>query len=151
YEFLVVAAGERRVRTQTGFVLEATHGLRALDRADTIVVPGWVDPELPPPPTLARALVRAHARAQRIASLSTGAFVLAAAGLLHGRRATTHWMYADLLRERHPEIEVDPQVLYVADDRVMTSAGTVAGIDLCLYIVACDHGAEVAAAVARRM
>jgi AraC family transcriptional activator FtrA len=151
YEFVVVAAGERRVRTQTGFVLEATHGLRALGRADTIVVPGWVDPDVPPPPALARALVRAYDRGARIVSICTGAFVLAAAGLLEGRRATTHWMYADLLQERYPEVDVDPRVLYLADDRVMTSAGTGAGIDLCLYIVACDHGADVAAAVARRM
>ncbi len=151
YEFLVVAAGARRVRTQTGFVLEATHGLRALDRADTIVVPGWVDPDVPPPPALTRALVRAHDRGARIFSICTGAFVLAAAGLLDGRRATTHWMYADLLAKRFPQVEVDPRVLYVVEDRVMTSAGTGAGIDLCLYVVACDHGAEVAATVARRM
>src|SRR6478609_12093213 len=78
YEFLVVAAGAKRVRTQTGFVLEATHGLRALGRADTIVVPGWADPELPPPPALIRALVRAHDRGARIFSICTGAFVLAA-------------------------------------------------------------------------
>ncbi|MFL6006836.1 MAG: helix-turn-helix domain-containing protein [Gaiellaceae bacterium] len=151
YEFLVVAARERRVRTQTGFVLEATHGLRALERADTIVVPGWADPDVPPPPALTRALVRAHDRGVRVFSICTGAFVLAAAGLLDGRRATTHWMYADLLAERYPQIDVDPRVLYVVEDRVMTSAGTGAGIDLCLYVVACDHGAEVAATVARRM
>jgi len=151
YEFLVVAVGDRRVRTQTGFILEATHGLRALDRADTIVVPGWVDPEVQPPPALTRALVRAYERGARIVSICTGAFVVAAAGLLDGRRATTHWMFADLLRERFPEVDVDPHVLYVADDRVMSSAGTASGIDLCLHIVACDHGADVAATVARRM
>ena len=151
YEFLVVAARNRRVRTQTGFTLEATHGLRALERADTIVVPGWVDPQVPPPPALTRALLRAHDRGARVFSICTGAFVLAAAGLLDGRRATTHWMYADRLAERYPQIDVDPRVLYVVEDRVMTSAGTGAGIDLCLYVVACDHGAEVAATVARRM
>ena len=151
YEFLVVAARNRRVRTQTGFTLEATHGLRALERADTIVVPGWVDPEVPPPPALTRALLRAHDRGARVFSICTGAFVLAAAGLLDGRRATTHWMYADRLAERYPQIDVDPRVLYVVEDRVMTSAGTGAGIDLCLYVVACDHGAEVATTVARRM
>src|SRR4051794_201893 len=151
YEFLVVAARNRRVRTQTGFTLEATHGLRALERADTIVVPGWVDPDVPPPPALTRALLRAHDRGARVFSICTGAFVLAAAGLLDGRRATTHWMYADRLAERYPQIDVDPRVLYVVEDRVMTSAGTGAGIDLCLYVVACDHGAEVAATVARRM
>ena len=151
YEFLVVAAGHRRVRTQTGFTLEATHGLRALDRADTVVVPGWIDPDVPPSRPLVRALVRAYERGDRIVSICTGAFVLAAAGLLDGRRATTHWLYADLLQERYPEVDVDPRVLYVAEDRVMTSAGTAAGIDLCLHIVACDHGADVAATVARRM
>jgi transcriptional regulator GlxA family with amidase domain len=151
YEFLVVAARDRRVRTQTGFVLEATHRLRALGRADTVVVPGWIDPEVPPPPALVRALVTAHDRGARIVSICTGAFVLAAAGLLDGRRATTHWMYADRLQERYPDVDVDPHVLYVADDNVMTSAGTGAGIDLCLHIVACDHGADVAATVARRM
>jgi len=151
YEFLVVAAGSRRVRTQTGFTLEATHGLRALDRADTVVVPGWIDPDVPPSRPLVRALARAYERGDRIVSICTGAFVLAAAGLLDGRRATTHWLYADLLQERYPEVDVDPRVLYVAEDRVMTSAGTAAGIDLCLHIVARDHGAEVAATVARRM
>jgi transcriptional regulator GlxA family with amidase domain len=151
YEFLVVAARKKRVRTQTGFVLEATHGLRALARADTIVVPGWIDPEVAPPPALARALIAAHARGARIVSICTGAFVLAAAGLLDGRRATTHWLYAGRLQARYPEIEVDPHVLYVADDDVMTSAGTGAGIDLCLHIVERDHGADAAAAVARRM
>ena len=93
----------------------------------------------------------AHDRGARIVSICTGAFVLAAAGLLDGRRATTHWMYADRLQERYPSVDVDPHVLYVADDNVMTSAGTGAGIDLCLHIVACDHGADVAATVARRM
>ena len=151
YEFLVVAAGERRVRTQTGFVVEATHGLPSLARADTIVVPGWSSPDAPPSPALARALRAADARGARIVSICTGAFVLAAAGLLDGRRATTHWMFADALRERHPQVDLDPDVLYVVDGNVMTSAGTAAGIDLCLHLVAVDHGADVAAAVSRRM
>jgi len=151
YEFLVVAAGERRIRTQTGFVLEATHGLRALARAGTIVVPGWSSPQVDPSPQLVRALRAADARGARILSICTGAFVLAAAGLLDGRRATTHWMYADELQARYPDVQVDPDVLYVAESNVMTSAGTAAGIDLCLHIVALDHGADAAAAVARRM
>src|SRR5215831_4226952 len=92
YSFRVVAAGDRRVRTQTGFVIEATHGLAALRHADTIVVPGWSSPELEPSAALVRALRAAHDRGARIASICTGAFVLAAAGLLDGRRATTHWM-----------------------------------------------------------
>ena len=151
YEFLVVAAGERRVRTQTGFTIQAPHGLDALERADTIVVPGWSDPEDEPSAALKRALVQAHERGARLVSLCTGAFVLAASGLLDGRRATTHWMYAERLQRRYPQVRLDPDVLYVAKDNVMTSAGTAAGIDLCLHLVALDHGENAAAAVARRL
>jgi transcriptional regulator GlxA family with amidase domain len=151
YEFLVVAAGDRRVRTQTGFVLEAPHGLDQLRRADTIVLPGWSDPTDEPSDALKDALVEAYERGARLVALCTGAFALAATGLLDGRRATTHWMYADRLQHRHPLIELDPDVLYVVDDRLMTSAGTAAGIDLCLHIVAVDHGLDVAATVARRL
>src|SRR5215213_2722406 len=151
YEFLVVAARERRVRTQTGFVVEAPFGLEELERADTIVVPGWSDPEDEPSDALKGSLVAAHARGARIVSLCTGAFVLAAAGLLDDRRATTHWMYAERLARRYPRVRLDPSVLYVAEGNVMTSAGTAAGIDLCLHLVALDHGVEVAATVARRL
>jgi AraC family transcriptional activator FtrA len=151
YEFLLVAAGDRRVRTQTGFAIETPHGLEALARADTIVIPGWSDPEDEPSSALIDALLSAHARGARLASLCTGAFVLAATGVLDDRRATTHWMYADRLRRRYPRIRVDPDVLYVADGRLMTSAGTVAGLDLCLHVVSLDHGVDVAAAVARRL
>lgn len=151
YEFLVVAAGDRRVRTQTGFYLDAPHGLEALRRADTIVLPGWSDPEDEPSDALKRALVKAYERGARLVALCTGAFALAATGLLDGRRATTHWMYAERLHKRHPRVVLDPDVLYVVDDRLMTSAGTAAGIDLCLHIVATDHGVDVAATVARRL
>jgi len=150
YEFLVVAAGDRRVRTQTGFVIEAPHGLDALERADTIVVPGWSDPEDEPSEALTGALVAAHDRGARIVSVCTGAFVLAAAGLLDSRRATTHWLYADRLRARC-SAQIDPDVLYVEDRGVFTSAGTAAGIDLFLYLVALDHGVHVANRVARRI
>jgi AraC family transcriptional activator FtrA len=151
YDFLVVAAGDRRVRTQTGFVIEAPLGLGALDRADTIVVPGWASPAVEPSGELIAALRRAHLRGARVVSICTGAFVLAAAGLLDGRRATTHWMYVDELQRRYPDVELDPSVLYVVDGTIMTSAGTAAGIDLCLHIVTADYGADVAATVSRRM
>jgi transcriptional regulator GlxA family with amidase domain len=151
YAFLVVAAGDRRVRTQTGFVMEAPLGLDALDRADTIVVPGWAAPEVEPGEELLAALRRAHDRGARIVSICTGAFVLAAAGLLDGRRATTHWLFADDLQRSYPRVDVDPSVLFVVDGTIMTSAGTAAGIDLCLHIVTTDYGADVAAAVARRL
>jgi AraC family transcriptional regulator, transcriptional activator FtrA len=151
YEFLVVAAGNRRVRTQTGFFIDAPYGLEALERADTIVVPGWSDPDDEPSEALKASLVAAHERGARLVSLCTGAFVLAATGLLDDRRATTHWMYAERLVRRYPRVRIDPDVLYVVDDRLMTSAGTAAGIDLCLHLVALDHGADVAATVARRL
>ena len=151
YEFLVVAAGDSPVRTQTGFLLDTPFDLDQLERADTIVVPGWSDPDQEPSAALCESLRAAHARGARIVSLCTGAFVLAAAGLLDGRRATTHWLYVDRLLARHPDLELDPAVLYVSDDGVFTSAGTAAGIDLCLHLVALDHGVDVAATVARRL
>jgi|SRR3954447_2809284 AraC family transcriptional activator FtrA len=151
YEFLLASAGDRRVVTATGFPIEVPHGLEALDRADTVIVPGWSDPGTEPSAPLKRALVRAHRRGARVVSLCTGVFVLAASGLLDGRRVTTHWMYADALRQRFPLVDVDDAVLYVADGDVMTSAGTAAGIDLCLHLVALDYGLDVAAAVARRL
>jgi transcriptional regulator GlxA family with amidase domain len=151
YEFMVVAASESPVRMQTGFLLDTPFRIDELERADTIVVPGWSDPDDLPSSALCQALRRADERGARLVSLCTGAFVLAEAGLLAGRRATTHWMYADRLRARHPDIDIDPAVLYVVDGRIMTSAGTAAGIDLCLHIVALDHGLEVADRVARRL
>lgn len=147
YRLLVVGG---RVRTQAGLVFEGTHDLRALARADTIVVPGATT-STEPPRELVRALVRAHNRGARIASVCVGAFVLAEAGLLDGRRATTHWAYAAELQERYPRVEVDASVLYVDEGNVLTSAGVAAGVDLCLHLVERDHGAEAAAAVARRL
>jgi transcriptional regulator GlxA family with amidase domain len=151
YEFMVVAAGDSPVRTQTGFLLDTPYRLPDLERADTIVVPGWSDPDMPPSPALCASLRAAQARGARVVSLCTGAFVLAAAGLLSGRRATTHWMYAERLHARHPDVDLDPSVLYVVDGNVMTSAGTAAGIDMCLHLVALDHGVDVAVTVARRL
>jgi transcriptional regulator GlxA family with amidase domain len=134
-----------------GLVLETPYGLDELERADTIVIPARIFPG-DPPPAVVDALRAAHARGARMLSMCTGAFVLAAAGLLDGRRATTHWMWAGELAERHPQVQVDPKVLYVdGGDGIMTSAGTAAGVDLMLHVVRLDHGAEVANAVARRM
>jgi transcriptional regulator GlxA family with amidase domain len=151
YELLVVAAGSTPVRTQTGFTIDTPYRLADAARADTIVVPGWSDPDDSPSDELCAALRTAEARGARIVSVCTGAFVLAAAGLLDGRRATTHWLFADRLRERYPRVEVDPNVLYVQDGPIFTSAGTAAGMDLCLHLVALDHGADVAVRVARRI
>jgi AraC family transcriptional regulator, transcriptional activator FtrA len=135
-----------------GLSFDTPHRLATLRWADTIVLPGWPDPTTAVVPEPVRAeLRRAHRRGARLASLCSGAFILAAAGLLRGRKATTHWMYARQLATQYPAIDVEPGVLYVGDDDVWTSAGTAAAIDLCLHFVRLDHGAEVANTVARRM
>src|SRR4051794_3265795 len=146
-------AGVRRgpVATSSGFRVVADHGLEALERADTVIVPGYDSIDRPVPRAARDALRAAHTRGARMVSICTGAFALGDAGLLDGRRATTHWRYASYLAERFPAVDVDPDVLYVDEGDVLTSAGVAAGIDLCLYIVRCDHGAEVAAKVARRI
>jgi AraC family transcriptional activator FtrA len=151
YAFRLVAAGDATITMQTGFTIEAPFGLGALDSADTIIIPGWSDPEQPPSDALIGALRSAHARGARLVSLCTGAFALAATGLLDNRRATTHWLYADRLLAMFPTIQLDNDALYVDEGDVLTSAGTTAGIDLCLHLVALDHGVDVAAAVARRL
>ncbi|MEW1616476.1 MULTISPECIES: helix-turn-helix domain-containing protein [unclassified Streptomyces] len=133
------------------FRLEPDRGLDALAGADTVIVPGWVDVDQPPPAELIDAVRAAHEAGARVASLCTGAFVLAAAGLLEGRRATTHWAHTQVLAERHPRVTVDPDVLYEDDGRVLTSAGKAAAMDLCLHLVRLDHGSAVANALARRL
>jgi AraC family transcriptional activator FtrA len=135
-----------------GLTFDTPYRLDTLRWADTIVLPGWPEPtRAVVPAAVVAELRRAHRRGARLASLCSGAFILAGAGLLDGRRATTHWMYARQLAAMYPAVDVDPGVLYVGDERVWTSAGTAAAIDLCLHFVRMDHGAEVANVVARRM
>lgn len=151
YDFRLVAV-DGPVRTSTGFVIDTPHGIETLAEAGTVIVPGWSDPQDEPSRPLVKALGEAHRRGARVVSLCTGAFVLAAAGLLAGRRVTTHWKYAErLARVAGGGASVDPRVLYVADGGIYTSAGTAAGIDLCLHLVRLDYGAAVANAVARRI
>jgi transcriptional regulator GlxA family with amidase domain len=138
------------VPTTSGFPLHVEHGLEALERADMLIVPGLDPAAWPPDPAVLDALRAAHARGARAASICTGAFVLAAAGLLDGRPATTHWRYAARLAELYPAVRVEPDVLYVDDGDVLTSAGVAAGIDLCLHLVRRDRGAAAANAVARQ-
>ncbi|UED84673.1 helix-turn-helix domain-containing protein [Streptomyces profundus] len=126
-------------------------GLDQLADAHTVIVPGWADVDAPPPADLVDAVGAAYRAGARIASLCTGAFVLAAAGLLDGRRATTHWAHTRTLAARHPRIEVDPDVLYVDNGQVLTSAGKAAALDLCLHLVRGDHGSAVANTVARNL
>ncbi|GAA2663587.1 GlxA family transcriptional regulator [Streptomyces lunalinharesii] len=132
-----------------GFTVAAPAGLEALSAADTVVVPGYEDPHAPPPAAALSAIRSAHARGARLVSICTGAFALAAAGLLDGRPATTHWRDTAVLQRRYPRIDVRPNQLYVDDGDVLTSAGVTAGIDLCLHIVRSDYGAAAANASAR--
>lgn len=152
YDFSVVAVEPGPVRTSVGFSIDASHDLAALDAADLVAVPAAAprDRNYSGEPLLS-ALRRAVDRGARVMSVCSGAFVLGAAGLLDGRRCTTHWMHAAELQEAYPAAKVDPDVLYVADGPVLTSAGTAAGLDLCLHIIREEHGATVANAVARRM
>ena len=160
YETVIAAPDPGPVRTQLGFSVEAPFGLEALAVADTVIVPP-VEPATEPEGSngaplshgfdgrVFEALRDAHRRGARIVSLCTGAFVLAHAGLLDGRRATTHWSSAGRLSEQFPAVEVDPKVLYIDEGDICTSAGSAASIDLCLYLVRKDFGADIANAVAR--
>jgi AraC family transcriptional regulator, transcriptional activator FtrA len=139
------------LRAIGGLRLQTDGGLRLLHSADIVVLPGWRDARDAAPVALQRALVRALARGARVVSICSGAFVLASAGMLDGRRATTHWRYVDLFRERFPLVDLDPDVLYVEDGPILTSAGSAAGIDACLQVVRRHYGAEVANTVARAM
>ena len=150
YAFTVCASTTGPLPTSTGFAFDVAHGLDALDDADTVVGPGF-HPLDPPDGASLAALCAAADRGARIASVCVGAFALAEAGLLDGRTATTHWEYADRFRARFPQVRLNPDVLYVDEGQVLTSAGISAGIDLCLHLVRRDHGEHVAATVARRM
>lgn len=151
YRFLVVSQDPPPIRSSTGFMLSPELGLEALEEADTIVVPGWADDFREPRPETIEALRAAYDRGARLMSICIGSFVLAATGLLDGRRATTHWRWAERLQSRYPKVRVDPSVLYIDDGQILTSAGTAAGIDLGLHVVRLDYGADVANQVARRI
>ncbi|MFG3227322.1 helix-turn-helix domain-containing protein [Kitasatospora sp. NPDC048194] len=148
YDFALCGSGPVHVGR---FRLEPDHGLDHLAQADTVIVPGWADTDLEPPAELVEAVRAAHATGARVASLCTGAFVLGAAGLLDGRRATTHWAHTRELARRHPSAAVDPDVLYVDNGDVLTSAGKAAAMDLCLHLVRLDHGSANANKIARRL
>lgn len=151
YTFAVAALEPGLVPTTSGFAVQVPHGLERLEQADLIAVPSWTTQDLPVPAPLVAALQAAVGRGARVLSVCSGAFLLAGAGLLDGRRAATHWRSAALLAARFPCVLVDPDVLYVDDGQVLTSAGTAAGIDACLHLVRLEQGAAVANALARRM
>src|ERR1700746_3602998 len=150
YEVRVFSVDRASLRGTGGMRVQAPHGMGVLRSAVTIVVPGWHVDEAPPE-ALLRRLRAAHAAGARLVSICSGVFVLAATGLLDGKRATTHWRYAERLAARYPRIQVDADRLYVDEGSILTSAGSAAGIDLCLHIVRLDYGAEVANEVARRL
>jgi len=151
YELKVCTETPDPIRVIGGATMSSPYGLEEFAAADTVVIPSVRDPLEEISPALIEALRHAHGRGARMVSICSGAFALAAAGLLDGRRATTHWRYADLLRERHPRVLVDAEPLYTDDGDVLTSAGCAAGLDLAMHLVRKDHGSAVANAVARRL
>ncbi|MBA3676914.1 MAG: transcriptional regulator FtrA [Sphingosinicella sp.] len=151
YDFKVCGIEPGPLRSIAGMTMMAPHGLEQLASARTIIIPGWRGVDAPVPEELIAILRDSHERGARIASVCSGAFVLAATGLLDGRRATTHWRYAAALARNYPAIEVDPDILYADEGSLITSAGSAAGIDMMLHLIRRDHGAKICNLVARRL
>lgn len=152
FELAVCSAeNKQRLTTLAGYDIVVKQSLAWLDTADIIIVPSWRNPDEPAPKRLLEHLVSAHQRGAQIVGLCLGAYILAQAGLLNGQKATTHWAYADDFANRYPQVRLDPDVLYVEDGLIMTSAGTAAGIDCCLQMLRSRLGAEQANSAARRM
>lgn len=151
YSFEVIAAEAGPLAAQGGISISASGNLQQISSVGTLVIPGWRGIHTPVPDYVIDAVQAAHKRGTRLVSICSGAFVLAAAGLLNGRRATTHWAYADAFRERFPEVNLEVDRIYTEQDNILTSAGSSAGIDVCLHIVREDFGAEIANSVARRL
>jgi len=151
YRFAVCAAESGKLRAAGGITIEAPHTLKMLDRADTIIIPGWRDADEAPPVPLPKKIRAAHRRGARLCSICSGVFVLAAAGVLDGKTVTTHWRYAERLARRYPNIVVKSDALYVDQGQIITSAGSAAGLDMLLHLVRRDFGAKVGNLVAQRL
>ena len=151
YDFAVCAIEPGPIRAAGGITIAAPYQPELLERADTIIIPGWRDADEAAPEALLMLLRAAHGRGARLCSICSGVFVLAAAGLLDGRRASTHWRYADKLARRYPAIDVQPDDLYVDSGQIITSAGSAAGLDMLLPLVRRDYGARVGNLVAQRL
>lgn len=151
YDFAVASADGAVVRAAGGIEIKVTHGLALLERADTIVIPGWRNIDEAPPAALLRRIRAAHQRGARLCTICSGSFVLAAAGLLDGKSATTHWRHAQRLASRYPQVAVAAEALYVDEGQIMTSAGSAAGLDMLLHLVRNDYGARIANQVAQRL
>jgi len=151
YRFRVCADAPGPLRATGGFMIEASGSLAELEAAGTIIVPGWRGAAVPPSAALLDSLRRAHARGTRLVSICSGVFVLAATGLLAGKRATTHWHHVEPLAAAYPDIRVEPDVLYIDEGQILTSAGSAAGLDLGLHLIRRDFGPAIANQVARRL
>ncbi|TXS31087.1 helix-turn-helix domain-containing protein [Streptomyces sp. ms191] len=149
FDFALCSDRPGQVPTDLGVPLAVEHGLDRLAVADLVLVLPWADFRVPPPDPVLDALRAAHARGALVGAHCVGAFALAAAGLLNGLRATTHWRFAELLARRHPDVTVEADALYVDEGRVLTGAGAAAGFDLCLHLVRREYGAAAANTVAR--
>lgn len=151
YRLLICGERTGPVRTMSGFNIDVEHDLSLLEEADTVILPAWPDPTQRPSKLLTQALSAAHARGGRIVGLCLGTFVLAEAGLLDGRAASTHWAWADEFEQRYPQVALNRNAIYIDEGDILTSAGTAAAIDCCLHIVRNDYGAEIANRIARRL
>ncbi|MCX4177303.1 MULTISPECIES: transcriptional regulator FtrA [Paraburkholderia] len=151
YRFAVCASEPGPIRAAGGITVAAPYTLRLLDRADTIVIPGWRDADELPPEPLLKKIRAAYERGARLCSICSGVFVLAASGVLDGKAVTTHWRYADKLQQRYPQLRVQPDALYVDEGQIITSAGSAAGLDMLLHLVRRDHGSAIANRVAQRL
>ncbi|MHC5307618.1 GlxA family transcriptional regulator [Bartonella sp. LJL80] len=151
YQVSVCAEKEGLLNTLSDFDIYVKHNFEMISDADTVIVPAWMDAQTVPSPALINALQKAAVDGKRIVGLCLGAFALAEAGLLAGRRASTHWAWADDFTQRYPDVKLDDKALYVTDGNVITSAGTAAAIDCCLHIIRQDHGADIANRLARRL
>jgi AraC family transcriptional activator FtrA len=151
YRFETCSIKGRRVSGQYGLTMDVDGDMNRLASAGTVMIPGWQGIDVPVPVPIIEALRKAHSRGARLLSICSGAFVLAATGLLDGKRATTHWRYAEALQRRFPKVNVDPAVLYVDEGQILTSAGSAAGLDLCLHLIRRDYGPAAANQVARRL
>lgn len=151
FDLKLCSADPGPLRSEHGLQLDAAHGVEAIAEADIVVVPGWSDPAVEPSAALTEALRAAHARGAQVVGLCLGTYVLAYAGLLEGRRAATHWEYEQDFVSRFPQVQLDTNVLYVDNDRLITSAGTAASMDCCLYLMRQHHGSAIANKVARRV
>lgn len=151
YDFAVCSAERGAMRAAGGIEVRVPNSLALLDRADTIVIPGWRDADDIPTPALLRKIRAAYGRGVRLCTICSGVFVLAAAGILDGKTVTTHWRYAEKLRKRYPGVAVEPNALYVDAGQILTSAGSAAGLDMLLHVVRRDYGAKIANQVAQRL